>query len=253
MYGSSCIMNVLVNGRAVKEYLHEGLTFIEAKNGTEFTVEVKNNSYRRVLAIVSVDGLDVVDGKPAESMSRGYVIDGWSSVKIKGWRKSESEVGAFKFTSSKKSYAASKGLGQNNGVIAVRVIQEKEPTLQWSSLPPVYKSAEPCPEHVYYSTCANMPARDLASCSLLRSASTTASTTMSAKSFDTGTTWGTRLDDKITTTEFERGAEVCTMSIYYASRESLKEMGVPFQIEQKISTFPQAFKDSFATPPKDWK
>lgn len=266
---SGCSMSILVNGRAVKQYSHEGLTFIEAKNGTEFSIEIKNSNFQRVLAIVSVDGLDVIDGKAASSDSRGYVISAFSNVKIKGWRKSEGEVGAFKFVSGKKSYAAGKGAGQNNGVIAVRLFKEKvKPLYPYKG--GLLKSCKldggnTLREYVdndgaWMDTVrgaldgAETTAFYSATKGATRSVSYSAApSSMSAANFDTGTTWGTKLEDKVTTTEFERGEEICTMSIYYASRESLKEMGVPLETEQKISKFPQAFKDSFATPPKGWK
>jgi len=117
--------HILVNGRKVKEYRHKGLTFIEAKDGTEFTVEVKNHTGQRILAIVSVDGLDIIDGKSATSKSRGYIINPHSADTFSGWRRSKEQVASFKFTTKEKSYATEKGEGQNNGVIAIRLIAEK--------------------------------------------------------------------------------------------------------------------------------
>jgi hypothetical protein len=69
--------------------------------------------------------------------------------------------------------------------------------------------------------------------------------------FDMGTTWGNKYQDKVTTTEFERGSHVGDIEIFYASRNALKSMGVPL-INEKYVSFPKGFAD-FATPPKNWE
>ena len=120
-----CSAHVLVNGRKVKEYRHNGLTFVEAKDGTEFSIEIKNHSQARVLAIVSVDGLDVIKGQTATAKSPGFIINAYSSEIVKGWQKSDTDAAAFKFTHKENSYASDKGVGENNGVIAVKFIAEK--------------------------------------------------------------------------------------------------------------------------------
>ena len=61
---------------------------------------------RRVEAVVSVDGLDAVDGKPASVGKRGYMIPAFGDVTIDGWRTSLSTVAAFRFSSVRDSYAA---------------------------------------------------------------------------------------------------------------------------------------------------
>ena len=67
-------INVLVNGNRCKLYYHQGKTFIEAKHGTEYELEIKNNTYGRVLALTSVDGLNVLNGTPATDDDPGYVF-----------------------------------------------------------------------------------------------------------------------------------------------------------------------------------
>jgi hypothetical protein len=67
--------------------------------------------------------------------------------------------------------------------------------------------------------------------------------------FDLGSTWGQRLLDKVDTVEFERGAIIETLVIYYASREVLQAMGVPLTVQKAIS-FPDAFPNRYCTPPK---
>lgn len=129
--------HVLVNGRKVKEYRHNGLTFIEAKDGTEFAIEVKNHSNGRVLAVVSVDGLDIIEGKAATKNSGGYLVGSGSAETFSGWRKSDTEVGAFKFTAKGNSYATEKGKGENNGIIAIKLFGEKAAPITYAKRKPI--------------------------------------------------------------------------------------------------------------------
>ena len=120
-------MRILVNGRAFKEYAHKGQSVIEARHGSNYSVKIKNDNSHRVMAVLSVDGLDVISGKPAEDVNKGYIIDAYSYVEIKGYRISDANSAAFIFSSKGQSYVANtKGTARNCGVIGVRVFKEKE-------------------------------------------------------------------------------------------------------------------------------
>lgn len=71
------------------------------------------------------------------------------------------------------------------------------------------------------------------------------------RGFDMGTEWGKREKSKITTVSFSRGYLAHSLDIYYASRESLIEMGVPVINRLKVN-LPQSFPDKYATPPQGW-
>lgn len=119
-------MHVLVNGRKVKEYSHKGMGFIESRHGTNYTIRLKNDNAFKVMAVLSVDGLDVITGKAAEKANKGYIIDGYSQTEIKGYRISDNNSAAFVFLSKGKSYVANvTGSRRNCGVIGVRVFKEK--------------------------------------------------------------------------------------------------------------------------------
>ena len=118
-------LSVLVNGRPIKEYGHRGLTFVEGRKNQPYTIKFRNNSARRCLAVVSIDGIDVVDGKPATQESRGYIVPAYASVEIKGWRTSTETVNDFVFTDKPEGYSAqSQKDDSNSGVIAVKVFDE---------------------------------------------------------------------------------------------------------------------------------
>ena len=58
---------------------------------------------------------------------------------------------------------------------------------------------------------------------------------------------------KVVEVNFDKGPIVFTYDIYYASRDSLIEMGVPVNNNKNQVSFPEAFKsDKYCTPPKNW-
>lgn len=117
---------VLVNGRPITEYEHDGDTFIEGREGSQYEIEFTNHTSQRVLALMSVDGLSVLDGKRATRDSQGYVVEAFGKVRVPGWRLSAEEVAAFKFGAVKSSYnSQSGGDTANVGVIGVRVFSER--------------------------------------------------------------------------------------------------------------------------------
>ena len=117
---------VLVNGKSVAEYAHDGRVVIEGKEGTEFTLKLRNNGGRRALFVPTIDGLSVMDGKEASLDSSGYIVNGYSSEHISGWRTSDDNVAKFFFARVAESYAAKTGKDGNVGVIGCAVFREKE-------------------------------------------------------------------------------------------------------------------------------
>ena len=130
MYLYDIDVEILVNGKPVKKFSHEGKTYIQANKGSAYSIKIKNSSSKRRMFTVSVDGINVVTGKPAGSSDTGYVLSGYSAYEIVGFRTSNEEVHPFKFNDKQKSYAAksdeTKGDVSNCGVIGVQVYDEKE-------------------------------------------------------------------------------------------------------------------------------
>ena len=119
-------VSILVGEKPVKLYGHNGKTFICANYGSEYSVKIKNNNHYRVMVVTSVDGIDVLNGKPADKNGVGYVVDAYGSAIIKGFRKDNDTVGAFRFTKKKKGYAKEvTGSSENSGIIALAVFAEK--------------------------------------------------------------------------------------------------------------------------------
>lgn len=279
-------VNVLVNGSRCKQYNHNGNTYVEAKDGSEWYFQIQNNSSGRIMAVCSVDGLSVLTGEKASSDDNGYIIDAYSSQKIKGFRFSDDEWALFKFgyKLNGKTYAQSKGDGseRNCGVIGIKLFYEKPPKIEYIPLPiePQFpKPSIPYPYEPYkpvkpydpwkditwkccsnsadnsvqslYSSTADYNLGDTLSA---RSANYSANKIKKIKSadFDIGTEWSRREKSVVTHVDFERGSEAYSTNIYYASRGNLIEMGVPITNKIKINRLPQSFPNNYCKPPKNW-
>src|SRR6185295_10645653 len=112
-------------GQALPVYWHDGERHVAGEPGREYEIRLRNQGGGRVLAVTSVDGVNVITGKTASTLSSGYVLDPWNTVEIDGWRKSMDEVAAFYFTALPDSYAARTGRPDNVGVIGVALFREK--------------------------------------------------------------------------------------------------------------------------------
>jgi len=119
-------VEVLVDGAPAPTFWHAGETYVLGQLGERYVLRVRNHTGRRVEAVVSVDGRDVVDGKPADvRRKRGYLVPAWGTVDIDGWRLSERQAAAFRFSSVADSYAARTGSAREVGVIGVAVFPER--------------------------------------------------------------------------------------------------------------------------------
>ncbi len=112
-------------GRELPVYWHEGRAYVVGRPGNEYQVALRSRRGEDVLAVVSVDGVNVVSGESASTRQGGYVIGAWQHMDIKGWRKSLGETAAFYFTSLGDSYAARTGRPDNVGVIGVALFRRK--------------------------------------------------------------------------------------------------------------------------------
>ena len=114
------------DGRRLVVYWHEGKAYVVGKPGNEYQVSVRNRQREDVLAVVSVDGVNVISGETANPSQTGYVLSSGQSYDILGWRKSLAETAAFYFTALPDSYAARTGRPDNVGVIGVALFRRKK-------------------------------------------------------------------------------------------------------------------------------
>ncbi|YCM43336.1 hypothetical protein V2O64_18690 [Verrucomicrobiaceae bacterium 227] len=109
-----------------ENYWWRGGRFVVGKKGREYEIKIKNLGNTRMEAVLSVDGLDVVDGKPGSTKKRGYIVNPRQTLVVKGFRTSHEAVASFKFSSVSSSYANLRhGETRNVGVIGLAIFHEK--------------------------------------------------------------------------------------------------------------------------------
>ncbi|MET0224865.1 MAG: hypothetical protein ABW187_00320 [Dokdonella sp.] len=114
-------------GATLPTYADHGKLYVAGTPGHRYSVRLSNRSGGRVMAVLSVDGVNAVSGETASPEQSGYVLDAWGSTEIAGWRKNLDEIAQFNFTALPNSYAARTGRPDNVGVIGVAVFSERAP------------------------------------------------------------------------------------------------------------------------------
>jgi len=109
----------------IQAFSYQGQDYVAGVQNQEFRVRLRNNSNERVLAVLSVDGVNAVSGQTAGFEQPGYVLAPYQSLDVDGWRKSQTRTAAFYFTHIADSYAANTGRAENVGVIGAAVFRER--------------------------------------------------------------------------------------------------------------------------------
>jgi hypothetical protein len=131
------------SGVPLRTYYHHGEYWVAGNPGARYAIEIRNTLHQRVLAVTSVDGINVLTGDTARWDQSGYVLHGEEAYEITGWRKSQAEVADFEFTAVSNSYAARTGRSGNVGVIGVAVFRERVPEHATATAPSAAASAPP--------------------------------------------------------------------------------------------------------------
>jgi hypothetical protein len=113
-------------GASLPVYLHDGRRYVVGRPGNEYAIRIRNCSGQRLLAVVSVDGVNAVTGQPASPDQSGYVIEPGDYLNVQGWRKDLSRTAAFYFSDPSDSYAARTGRPDDLGVIGVALFRERQ-------------------------------------------------------------------------------------------------------------------------------
>lgn len=114
-------------GERLTPYRHQGKLYVAGTPGERYGIELGNKDGRRVMTVISVDGVNVLTGQTAAPLQSGYVLASKERYSINGWRKNMDEVAQFYFTALPDSYAARTGRPDNVGVIGVAVYREQLP------------------------------------------------------------------------------------------------------------------------------
>jgi hypothetical protein len=115
-------------------FRRDGRSYVLGTVGDRYSVVLSNPTPRRVEAVISIDGLDAIDGTTADYVQkRGYILPAHGSATIDGFRTSLERVATFRFSSVADSYAGRQGQARDVGVIGVAFFPERAPV----SIPPV--------------------------------------------------------------------------------------------------------------------
>lgn len=212
-------------GQRLPVYYHHGKRYVVGVPGHKYAVTLRNRAGGRVLAVTSVDGINVVSGETAHAAQTGYVLEARASAEISGWRKSLDEVAAFYFTALPDSYAARTDRPGNVGVIGVAVFREYQPPrIGLSKRAPAAESPE---------STAGAASRD------------------SAREEKLGTGHGERETSRVEYTDFRRATEQPAelIAIYYDSYRNLVARGV-IPTKQAREPHPNPFPGNFVPDPK---
>jgi hypothetical protein len=130
------------DGQVLPVYPGGGRNWVVGTPGQEYSIRFCNRSSGRVLAVMSVDGVNVISGDTASPAQSGYVLNGYECADISGWRKSMTRTAAFYFTELPDAYATRTGRPENVGVIGVAVFREQR-RIAWRAPIPKIGAAQP--------------------------------------------------------------------------------------------------------------
>ena len=239
--------------RTLPVYWHQGRAYVEGKPGNEYQIVLRNQGGQDVLAVVSVDGINVVTGETATPSQGGYVIDQWQSLDVAGWRKSLSRTAAFYFTEISDSYAARTGRPQNVGVIGAALYRRKPEVLSYRVPLDNAADGQKLRERAESSD-EKRSAGSLAAPSAKAEPSTEADHRAQALNKQLGTGHGRSETSHARTVNFERATSTPeeVVTIYYDSRANLIARGIireSYWQRREPQPFPAGFVPD---PPRRW-
>nr|MBA3767464.1 hypothetical protein [Acidobacteriota bacterium] len=121
-------VDVLINGVPLEEYAARGRRYVEALEGSEYELRIRNPLGVRVAVALSVDGLNTIDARRTSAMNASkWVIQPYGSITIRGWQMSSARARRFYFTTERESYGAKLGQTANLGVISAAFFRERQP------------------------------------------------------------------------------------------------------------------------------
>jgi hypothetical protein len=259
-------VEVLVRGRPVRVFTHNGDHFIEGRKGSSFELRVTNRTWSRIEVVASVDGLSVINGEESGVNSEGYIVEANDTIIIPGWKLPDNKAAQFVFEDKRSSYSNQTGNGTTNvGVIGLMVFEEKVVTKPVGT-PMPYPVPYPVPspqippykphpwfpntnptetwkwrgDGVMLSTTAgdDIPESFIASSVGLisnnagtsRRVDITKSVVPQADAlFDIGTGWGSEVSHNVTTVSFERRDyhnPNTIISLFYDAKNGLEARGI---------------------------
>ena len=238
------------SGRPLPTFHHHGRTYVLGTQGARYMLRVRNQTGGRIEVVASVDGRDVIDGKPASVARPGYLVPPWGEVVIDGFRLSHESVAAFRFSTVDASYAARMGDARDVGVIGAAVFTEAPP---------------PPPPMPLSEDRSSGGEGDSAQAPAARSApaegAAASKEAEKGERHGLGTGFGERRDSRVVEVDFERAgpAPAAVLSLRYDDRPGLLALGIDVdgrhlaERERWMRETAEPFRcDGFSEPPPGW-
>jgi hypothetical protein len=226
----------LDTGQTLPVYWQDGQAHVPGLPGHRYAVVLSNRSDERLLAVLSVDGVNAVTGETADPHQSGYVLSPWQSTEVRGWRKDLASVAEFVFTDLPDSYAARTGRPRNVGVIGIAVFRERA----YRPQPPIAIAKEQRERSLADAAAPSAPA----------------SKSAAGAAQELGTGHGDRRYDPARHTQFVRASSqpAQVVSLFYDSPNVLIARGImpPPHGHRPPRQRPEAFPIGFVPDPPRW-
>ncbi len=234
-------------GKKMDSFYSNGKIYVAGNVGDNYEINLCSHGKRmgRQLYVVSVDGLNVINGEPAKYNQPGYVVSGGQCSKIKGWRKNMNEEAKFVLTASSGSYAARTNNDTKNlGVIGLAIFNEDIPVQiyeeshQLKTIPPAPTTSAPTRPPETYSTLDGAMAKQ--------------ESFRLKKQEQIGTGHGERITSQARDTDFKKASNSPSrvVQFYYDSYENLVAKGIITVNPDLPNAFPGEEEKGFAPDPK---
>lgn len=250
--------DVCINGTKVKEHYHrDENVYIEGRRGSEFTLKFRNKTADKVLVVLSVDGLSVMDGKPASNKAGGYICEPFDTIVVPGWRIDNNKIAKFQFQPQgdrdNKTYVeelASEGFNvdpDNQGVIGIMVFKQVPPPTPVQHVYYYQHYNEPyygayagnnltrgadmgVGDSEVYNTCGGLVLASNMMSKNLSGGQTSIACSASTGQSSLGTAFGEEEKFRTSQTDFKRATiESWTGAIFYDTRSNLQKKGIVFE------------------------
>jgi len=235
----------------LESYFDRNQTYVAGRPGHRYSVVLQNQTGQRVLAVLSVDGVNAISGQTAGASQTGYVLAPYQRMEIRGWRKSMQDVAQFRFTDLPDSYAARTGRPDNVGVIGVAVFRERV-YQTYNNYEEDYRYRDDRYESKSGESNQAGAAADAAAPSSAMKSQRSRSMAESESRQELGTGHGERRYDPARSTTFERDSTYPNQvsKVFYDSYEALVDRGIIRDYRSRNrNNRPDAFPIGFVPDP----
>jgi len=209
-------MEILVDGRPLREYPARGRVYVEALREREYAVRLSNHTGGRVAVALAVDGLNSIDARSTSAgEARKWILGPYETITLEGWQTGQSTARRFFFTTEPESYGAWLGRTDDLGVVSAAFFREK-------ARPPVRMEQRPDDERKKQRDRPAVPAPEPSAEGRRSEASSGA---LSDEYAATGI--GREIDHRVRQVRFEaEPSPAAVIDVRYEYREALVRLGV---------------------------